>query len=222
MLSYKKKNYALLAYDGTITIRGSSLTSRSMERFCRNFLRQVFEAMLHENIFLIHELYRNLVHDIITHRLNADDFAKIETLNDSLERYMKEVETGKRNRSALYEAALSSGLSYRVGDKIAYYITGDNANVKAFEHAKLVSNWDQNFPDENVGYYLKRLDEVTSKFEIFFTPEDFQKVFSTDAIAKEYFSDIKIVTILVESHFVAEESESPETVGFEPTIWLDS
>ena len=38
MLSYKKKNYALLGYDERITVKGSSLSSRSLEKFGRNFL----------------------------------------------------------------------------------------------------------------------------------------------------------------------------------------
>lgn len=221
MLSYKKKNYALLDYDEKIIVRGSSLTSRSMERFCRNFLHHVLDAMLHENFFLIHELYRNLVHDIINHKLSVEDFAKVETLNEPLERYLREAESGKRNRSAVYEAALTSGLTHRVGDKIAYYIAGNDANVKAFEHAKLISNWDPNFPDENVGYYLKRLEEVISKFKIFFSPDDFKKIFSTEEADKTFFTDIAVITKAVEVSIEPNETESTETAEFEPKIWLD-
>jgi DNA polymerase elongation subunit (family B) len=36
MLSYKKKNYALVERDGSLRIKGSSLTSRSMERLGEN------------------------------------------------------------------------------------------------------------------------------------------------------------------------------------------
>jgi len=36
ILSYKKKNYALLGYDNKVRIKGSSLVSRSMEQFGRS------------------------------------------------------------------------------------------------------------------------------------------------------------------------------------------
>ncbi len=56
MLSYKKKNYALLTYDNKLIIKGSALISKSFENFCFEF----FETM----------------HRINHHRQNRSKFQK--------------------------------------------------------------------------------------------------------------------------------------------------
>ena len=67
MLSYKKKNYALLGYDGTLKFKGSSLVSRSSERFGRRFLRQAVPLLLDEDIQGLHDLYLRYRDQIIAH-----------------------------------------------------------------------------------------------------------------------------------------------------------
>jgi hypothetical protein len=51
--------------------------------------------------------------------------------------------------------------------------------VRTFENAKEAEDWDANFPDENTQYYLKRLEEYSSKFEPFFSEKDFRAIFSS-------------------------------------------
>ena len=46
MLSYKMKNYALLAYDGTLRSKGSALVSRSTEPFGKQFMLEVIALLL--------------------------------------------------------------------------------------------------------------------------------------------------------------------------------
>lgn len=180
MLSYRKKNYALLGYDNKVKLKGSSLISRSMERFGRNYVQECIDCLLNSNIDGLHRLYVNLHKDIQEHKLTARDFARTESLKDSIEEYERDVGSGNRNRSASYEAAKASGRQYRIGDRVSYYITGTDASIRSFEHSKLAEEWDPNFPDENVGYYLKRLDEFSEKFKIFFTPQDFHRIFSIE------------------------------------------
>ena len=50
MLSYKKKNYALLTYDGDLKFKGSSLISRSNEPFGRTFVRRAIRRLLDRDI----------------------------------------------------------------------------------------------------------------------------------------------------------------------------
>ena len=57
MLSYKKKNYALLGYDGRLKFKGSSLVSRSSERFGRRFVREAIRLLLEEDVQGVHDLY---------------------------------------------------------------------------------------------------------------------------------------------------------------------
>ncbi|MCK5573277.1 MAG: DNA polymerase, partial [Bacteroidetes bacterium] len=180
MMSYKKKNYALLTYDDRIRIKGSSLISRSMERFARTYIRQCIDYLLNKNIEGIHNLYGEYRRAIQGHTLSVADFARVETLRDSLDQYEQQVGSGKRNRSAPYQVALSSGKPYRPGDKVAYYITGNDPNARGFDNCKSADDWDPNFPDANVPYYLRRLDEFSEKFAEFFQPQDFRAIFSAE------------------------------------------
>ncbi len=180
MLSYKKKNYALLHYSDKISIKGSSLISRSIERFGRSYLQQCIDALLNEKLSDLHTLYVELERTIREHSMDIGDFARTEILKDSLEDYTHAIKEEKRNKSAAYELALSSSRNYKPGSKIQYYITGDSANVKGFENAKEAHEWDSNFPDENTEYYMKRLNEFSGKFEIFFSEQHFKQIFSTE------------------------------------------
>lgn len=180
MLSYKKKNYALLHTDNRITIKGSSLISRSIEKFGKNYIHQCIEFLLNDKIQEIHDLYVAMEHTIREHSWDILDFSKIETLKDSLEEYSSDVTANKRNRSAAYELAIRSSRKYRQGSRIRYYITGSDANVRGFDNAKEGHEWDANFPDENTQYYLKRLDEYSEKFAVFFTEKDYHSIFSTE------------------------------------------
>ncbi len=180
MLSYKMKNYALLGYDGKLRIKGSSLISRSLERFGRQYIRQCIECLLKEDIAGLHRLYVEYRNAILDHRLDVREFARTETLKDSLADYERGVHNERRNKSAAYEVAKATGRSYRTGDSISYYITGNDPNVKTYENCKPITEWNPNFPDENSAYYMRRLDEFSEKFKEFFDPKDFRNIFSLD------------------------------------------
>lgn len=206
MLSYKKKNYALLTYDGDLKFKGSSLISRSNEAFGRRFVRQAIWRLLEHDVKGLHELYVETRDRIIHHDWEgADSFARTETLKDTLEQYEADVEKEKRPRAAAYELAKKkaekTGKPVRKGDRISYYITGDSADVTAFKHCKLADEWNPNDPDENTAYYLKRLDEFARKFEPFFAEHDFRLVFSPEDLFGFSADGIDIQTIRHESEY---------------------
>ena len=182
MMSYKRKNYALLDYGGKIRIKGSSLISRSMERFGRQYVEQCVGAILGNDIARLHTLYTDLHATISARKLAVRDFARRETLRDPMDVYLADVAAGKRNRSAAYEVALAAGKGARPGERVAFYITGSDPNPRGFSSCKSVELWNPNFPDENIPFYLRRLDEFSSKFEPFFTPTDFRQIFSPDTL----------------------------------------
>lgn len=186
MLSYKMKNYALLTYEGNLKFKGSSLVSRSVERFGRQFVVQAIALLLEEDIQGLHTLYLATRERILRHDWTTEDFARTETLKDTVEQYQADVATGRRSRAATYELAIAHGRQtgqlVRKGDRITYYISGSSADVTAFTQAKLADDWDASQPDENTAYYLKRLDEFASKFTAFFSPEDFHLVFAPDGL----------------------------------------
>ncbi len=192
MLSYKKKNYALLDKNGNIEIKGASLISRGMEPFARKYISECIKFLLNNEIEKIHELYKSLFKSISERKIDIFDLAKTETLREDLENYKRLVKEGRRNRSAAYELAIASGRNYRPGDKITYYITGSDPNVRALDNCKLVEEWNPFMRDENVLYYLAKLNEYTKRFKVFFKPEDFKRIFSlNDGLT---FDDVQIIT----------------------------
>ncbi len=44
MFSYKMKNYVLMDESGAMTVRGSGLRSRGLERFQRRFMEEIFAS----------------------------------------------------------------------------------------------------------------------------------------------------------------------------------
>jgi DNA polymerase elongation subunit (family B) len=221
MLSYKPKNYALEAYDGKITLKGSSLTSRSIEKFGRRYVRACVESILQGDVARLHREYLTLHNDISSSRLPVGDFARTETLKDSAADYVKAVESGRRNRSGPYEAALRVLGEWRKGEKITFYVTGGDAGGPGHQNCRFASEWDPVAPDENSAFYLTRLEEISRKFEPFFTPTDFRRIFSPDDLFGFTPEGIAIVTREVEAG--SSQGDSEEDPGArEPTIWLDT
>ena len=184
MLSYKMKNYALLTYDGTLQCKGSSLVSRSTEPFGRQFVLEAIALLLTEDIPGLHDLYLATRARLLQHDWSVEDFARTETLKETVEQYQAAVATGRRSKSAAYELAIAraqqTGQPVRKGDRITYYVTGSSPTVTTFDHTRLAEAWRQDAPDENTAYYLRRLDECARKFAPFFTGEDFLQVFAPD------------------------------------------
>jgi len=198
MLSYKKKNYALLGYDDALKFKGSSLISRSNEAFGRRFTRRAVRLLLDEDVAGLHDLYMETRARIERHDWpeGARDFCRTESLKDTVEQYEQDVQNGKRPRAASYELAKRhakrTGQPARKGDRISYYLTGQSANVTAFRNCKRAAEWDPADPDENTAYYLKRLDEFARKFEVFFDDADFRLVFSPEDLFGFNADDIEI------------------------------
>ncbi|MBI5016744.1 MAG: DNA polymerase II [Deltaproteobacteria bacterium] len=164
MFSYRVKNYVLLTYGGEVRIRGSGLRSRGMEKFQRQFLEELFRAVLGGQRDHGHRLRDRFLDDLRHHRWTPELFAKTETLHDSLAVYQEKRRQSARSTSAAYELALASGRPFRRGDQVTYYVAGQGARVQVFEAAKLATEWDPEHPDENVEYYAKKLDDLFRKF----------------------------------------------------------
>jgi DNA polymerase I len=56
------------------------------------------------------------------------------------------------------------GRTYKPGDQISYYIKATQKKVPAYEAAKPASEFDPQNRDENVDYYVGKLDELVRKF----------------------------------------------------------
>jgi DNA polymerase, archaea type len=165
MFSYKMKNYVLLDAAGDMTIRGSGLKSRGLERFQRRFMEEIFERMLTGREREIAPLYHDYLARIANHAIGIDDLMKTETLQDSLDVYRQKRGADRRNLAAAYELALTARRPYLAGDQISYYVVGRSRDVKVAEAAKLAADYDPANPDENVAYYQGKLAELYEKFK---------------------------------------------------------
>jgi DNA polymerase, archaea type len=178
MFSYKMKNYVLLDERGEITIRGSGLKSRGIERFQRRFMEEMFVLLLSGRRAQIRRLYEDYLQRLRRHEIGIAELMKTETLQDSVDVYRDKLGDRRRNIAAAYELALKAERPYLSGDQISYYVTGRGANVKVEDAAKMAADYNRNRPDENVEYYQAKLADLFEKFRPFalrdglFAPEE--------------------------------------------------
>jgi len=164
MFSYKAKNYALLTKDGDVIIRGGALKSRGLEKFQRVFLEDMIKLIMEGKPEAITNLRDEFERKIQNREWKIDMLMKTDTLQDSLDKYRAKIAGSARNRAAAYELALASGRNYKPGDQISYYIKATPKKVPAYEAAKLASEFDPENRDENVDYYVAKLDDLMKKF----------------------------------------------------------
>jgi DNA polymerase elongation subunit (family B) len=177
MFSYKAKNYALLAQDGRVTLTGAALKSRGMEPYLRDFLLGMVRCLLAGDPAGVHALRAECEGGIRSGTWPIERLARTETLQDSLASYQKKIAASSRNRSAAFELALASGRdateagpcrpAYQAGDAVTYYVTGTKKKVVAYEAARRIEDWNPQQRDENVEYYVAKLNELAGKFAEF-------------------------------------------------------
>jgi DNA polymerase elongation subunit (family B) len=164
MFSYKAKNYALLTKNGDVIIKGGALKSRGLEKFQRVFLEEMIRLIMQGKPEAVGDLRNEFEQKIRNREWKIDMLMKTDTLQDSLDKYRAKIAGSARNRAAAYELALASGRNYKPGDQISYYIKATPKKVAAYEAAKLANEFDPQNRDENVDYYVAKLDELVKKF----------------------------------------------------------
>ena len=90
MFSYKMKNYVLQDETGKMTIRGSGLRSRGLERFQRRFMEEMFRLLLADRRGEIPKLHDEYRARLARHEIGITDLMKTETLQDSLDTYRQQ------------------------------------------------------------------------------------------------------------------------------------
>src|SRR5439155_3172047 len=164
MFSYKAKNYALLTKDGDVVIKGGALKSRGLEKFQRVFLEEMIKLIVKGKPDAIADLRNQFEKKIRNREWKIDMLIKIDTLQDSLDKYRAKISGSARNRAAAYELALASGRNYKPGDQISDYIKATPKNVSAYQAAKLASEFDPENRDENIEESLPNSAELVKTF----------------------------------------------------------
>lgn len=167
MLSHEPKNYALLGYDGVLTLRGVAFRSSRAEPFGEKFLRRALALLLRGDVPGVREAYLDTLDALRCHRLPAREIASKVRLTKSPAKYLELRDTRKE---LPYEALLAAGrAAWSPGDRIFVYRTRNGG-------AGLI---DDNDPrDYDADHYVRLLRETfAARLERAFRPEDFDSLF---------------------------------------------
>ncbi|MBV9878873.1 MAG: ribonuclease H-like domain-containing protein [Gemmatirosa sp.] len=175
MLSHEPKNYALLAYDGTLLLRGVAFRSSRAEPFGEAFLRRALGALLAGDVTGVRDAYVATVDALRRRALAADAVASRVRLTKSPEQYEA---TRATRRELPYEAMLSSGrASWRVGERVRVYRTQSGGAAVVADADERDGMDDRR--DYDVEHYVRVLhDNFASRLARALAPDDFAAVFA--------------------------------------------
>lgn len=158
MLSLKLKTYALLDYDGSLTLKGSALRSRRMERCFLRFIRDAARDFLTSNLDEVRERYFQLAAGIQTHTIPPDDISQWTMLNRNT------VEKQPRLAQVLHD----NPNRWRFGERIQLYERQDGSLAFIEDYAQ----------DENTNVLLRKLNDTATRFaEAFPNTAEFEAFF---------------------------------------------
>ena len=174
MLSHEPKNYALLGYDGELTLRGVAFRSSRAEPFGEHFLRRAIAKLLVNDVIAVRDLYLATIEALRARALPTHDVSSRVRLTKSPEEYA--ASRGTR-RELPYEALISGGQStWDVGDRIRVYRKQRGEGGVATPHEP----GDVEPPrDYDIDYYVRLLhDTYAERLARAFRAEDFDVVFA--------------------------------------------
>jgi DNA polymerase, archaea type len=167
MLSYKMKTYALLDDRGRVQLKGSGFRSRGLEPFQRRIIEELVRLLLEGRRGEVRAVIDRWLTAFATHQVPLRQFARTETLQETVDVYRERVRAGQRPPTAAYELMIAAERACQPGDQVSYYVAGRGRNVVVNEQARLASEWDQARPDENVEHYQGKVLEIWDRFRRF-------------------------------------------------------
>jgi DNA polymerase, archaea type len=167
MFSHEIKNYALLDYDGKLTVRGGALRSSRAEPFAEAWLKTALKHLLEDNLQKLRESFLETVQKL---KLRAFELGEI-AIKVRLTKTPQEYAESKRKES-IYEAMLASNRTHwREGERVKIYKT-QQGQWLVFDHEQ------EKQPDYDAAHYVKVLaDSYAERLKKAFTPEDFETLF---------------------------------------------
>lgn len=171
MLSHEPKNYALLAYDGTLLLRGVAFRSSRAEPFGETFLRRAIARLLAGDVEGVRDIYVATLDALRARQLPAFAVSSLVRLTKSPDRY----DEARGVRKELpYEALLACGrVNWTVGDRIRVYRTKTGSAALVEEES------DASPRDYDVDHYARVLrDTFAARLARAFTPEDYAALFA--------------------------------------------
>ncbi len=163
MYSYMEKNYALLDYDGTLTIKGSSFRSSRNEYYGERFFREVLPLVMRGEMAAARALYLETTRRIRTREMPVRDLCIRTRLTKSPDEYRA---AGRKEEP--YEVMRAAKKTWAAGDRIAYY-QASRGRRKLLE---------QFADDYDVEHYVRKLtDTYCARLAKAIAPEHFPELF---------------------------------------------
>ena len=177
MLSHEPKNYALLGYDGALTLRGVAFRSSRAEPFGEAFLRAALLRLFAGDVTGVREAYLATLDALRRRELPTWEVSSRVRLTKSPARY---AESRNKRHEFAYEAVLASGrTAWRAGERVRVYRTQNGAGAvvaSTREEAALAPD-----PrDYDVDHYARVLrDTFAARLARALAPADFAAVFAS-------------------------------------------
>ncbi len=178
MFSHEVKNYALLTHAGEVVLRGVALRSSRTEPFGERFLREALLRTMRGDVAGLRAVFLAAESALRRRALPASAVATRTRITKPPEAYLA---TRKAHREAPYEALLAAGRTrWAPGERVRYYRVRGGGHVWLPEDAGDPALADRR--DYDVEHYLHVLTATyASRLRKAFSPEDFERVFRTDA-----------------------------------------
>src|SRR5207244_1506757 len=109
MFSYKMKTYALLDDRGRVHLKGSGFRSRGLEPFQRRLIEEVIRLLLEGKRGEVRAVVDRWLAAFAGHQVPVRQFARTETLGETLEAYRERVQANLRPPSAADELLIGAG-----------------------------------------------------------------------------------------------------------------
>ncbi|MGC4191634.1 MAG: DNA polymerase domain-containing protein [Thermomicrobiales bacterium] len=145
MLSLKIKTYALLDYDGALTLKGSALRSRKMERIFQRFIDQAARGLLSDQRDAVREEYFRIAEALLTHEVPPSDISQWTMVN------ARTLESQPR----LHTLLRAHPGRWRAGERVEIYERQDGSFGFVEDYAQ----------DENTRTLLRKLHDTAIRFE---------------------------------------------------------
>ncbi|MEO9225586.1 MAG: DNA polymerase domain-containing protein [Gemmatimonadaceae bacterium] len=188
MLSHETKNYALLGFDGKLTLRGVAFRSSRSEPYGDEFLRSAITHVLTGDVAAARGDYLAVIRAVRIRDLPTYDVSSRVRLTKSRNDYLE----CRAKRSELqYEALIAAGVGWSIGDRIRVYRKQNGiAGVVTWEgDATAVDP-----RDYDVEYYVRLLrTSYAERLARAFTPNDFEAVFSSPDQFSLFGSDVDAI-----------------------------
>jgi hypothetical protein len=149
-----------------VHLQGSGFRSRVLEPFQRLLIGEVVRLLLDGKRASVRPAIDRWLTAFATHQVPVRQFARTDTLQDTVEAYQERVRAGLRAPSAGYELALATGRVCQPGDQISYYVAGRSRNVVVNECARLAAEWDR-APGRERGVLPGKVLEIWDRFRRF-------------------------------------------------------